>query len=882
MHPIIPRTLKILKRVLIILLIVIGGSLLTGTVLFLIYKDSIQQAIIHEINKNLTAEVRTGKIRISLLAHFPMISVNLKDVRITDPLNRAEGNDLLHTDAFSMRFSIMDVLHKKYNLEIVKMENARINLIVFEDGSDNFHFWKPSSDAEPGNFAIEIREVILRMIDVSWQNRRNGDRYTIRVNESRAKGNISEENFDLTVRGNFLARLIKTNDKIYLRDRELYASVSVNNNDQVLRIREGMIRTGLLTFTTDGTVPMMEGQEMDLNIRMAEAPLKECLSLIPSEYLSWMNKISVDGQVSATMAIKGKMSAGSVPGLQMNFRLAKGKLGPEKSKVRFTDILAEGSYSLHAAKGNNATDELSIDRLQASLGDGRVEGFLRLTQLKHPVVSLKADVDLGLRSLADLLPFDTLQEIKGRLNMQVEMKGPLNSFNKMNAHDLLDWRIQGNADLFADRIIIKMSPLKCRDVRAVFRFDNQLLTIQDLSGKTETSDYQVRGMILNYLPAIFSTGEILKMDLSLNSNQLNMNEFMNRNRNSGTSGYIFSLPSNIILNADVAIQSFLLDDFSASGIQTRLIMRDQRITLNDLTFSSMQGTITAGLDLNPVNDHLYLFRCNVRLNHIDIRQLFHDFRNFGQSDLTDQHLRGYVDADVFYSSKLTRNLTLDAKSIYTLGQITVTSGELIGYAPLYKLAGVLDLDDLKHIRFSELKNLIEIRNSTIIIPEMEIRSNPLELTLYGTHTFSNEIDYHLNLLISQLLSKKVKPDTQREFGVVKDDGLGRTRLYVAMTGTTDHPRFSFDGPAWKEKLAKDLQHERQELKAALQKEFSINRGDAANTEKINYREQPNFRIQWEEDEQDSVPNKKDQKKIKGPKFNIEWENEDTLDLQYPG
>jgi hypothetical protein len=290
----------------------------------------------------------------------------------------------------------------------------------------------------------------------------------------------------------------------------------------------------------------------------------------------------------------------------------------------------------------------------------------------------------------------------------------------------------------------------------------------------------------------------------------------------------------------------------------------------------MGGNIAADLDLTPLNDQLFQVKCNARLTHIDIQRLFHDFGNFSQESLTDAHLRGWMDADVYYSSSLRPDMRIDAKSVYTLGAITVRSGELIGYTPLYKLSGILDIEDLKHIRFSELSNLIEISKQTILIPEMEIESNTLDLTLYGTHTFSNQVDYHISLLFSQLLAKKIKPDRQKEFGVVKDDGLGRSTLFIAVTGTADDPRFSYDRPALKEKLSNDLKKERRELKAALQDEFRIAGKEDNNTAPVTSQEKGSFILEWDEGMTDSIPVKQDQKKIRGPKFNLTWEEDDTL------
>ncbi len=883
MHPIMVRILKTVKRLLITLLIIVGTLFLIGTGLFLIYKNSIQQTILQEINKQLTAEVQAGKIKVSMRSHFPMISMDIKDIKITDPLDRANGIDVFQADELSLRFNVIDILHKKYTLEAVKLNNARIHLMVFDDGSDNFHFWQLPSPTEPTAFSMEIRQVILHLVDVSWQNRITNDYYAIRAIDSKAKGHFTNHDHELLVKGNFFTHLIKQADVTYVQNREWQANVRlhVNNRDQTYKIMDGMIRTGLLTFYLNGSIKAKQEVETDLTFFTEEAPLSEYLSLVPSHYLSFLKNVVIRGNVSTKVTIKGSIDEKTVPDLRMTFRLDKGSLNLQNAGVQLDRILAEGCYSFLSCDRNKVKDELRIDRIRASLGDGWLEGSVRLSDLSQPYVSLTADMNLPLQELWNFIPMDTLRDIAGQLNMKVTLQGPLQGLNEVDAPDLLNWSIQGEANLIIDRMLLKGSSLKYHDIQGSFRIDNQHLTIQNLSGKIETSDFNLQGVIPNCLPRVFSKDEILRIDLALTSNRLNISEFLKNSHDLTGEGYHLDLPTKITMNLDVSLQEFLFNDFLATRVKTKLILRDQRIVLNDLSLTSMEGNITADVDLTPVNDHLYDLKCNARMEHVNIRQLFHDFGNFNQASLTDEHLRGYVDADLFYVSRLSSDLKIDLKSIYTLGQVKITSGELIGYTPLYQLADFLNIEDLKHIRFSALNNLIEIRHQTIVIPEMEIKSNTLDLTLSGTHTFNNDIDYHLSLLLSQLLSKKIKPDPQQEFGVIKDDGLGRSKLFIAMKGTADHPKFSYDRPAFKEKLSQDLQKERQDIKEALLDEFGIRRDPSSESERMTVQEQGNFIIDWEEDSQDSALQQQDRKKIQGPKFNIKWEVSDTMPVSMP-
>ena len=78
----------------------------------------------------------------------------------------------------------------------------------------------------------------------------------------------------------------------------------------------------------------------------------------------------------------------------------------------------------------------------------------------------------------------------------------------------------------------------------------------------------------------------------------------------------------------------------------------------------------------------------------------------------------------------------------------IEEGELIDFEPLENLSSFVSIDDLKHVKFSTLENTIEIEDEVLTIPAMEIKSSALSVFLSGTHTFTQEIDYRIKLLLS--------------------------------------------------------------------------------------------------------------------------------------
>jgi hypothetical protein len=125
-----------------------------------------------------------------------------------------------------------------------------------------------------------------------------------------------------------------------------------------------------------------------------------------------------------------------------------------------------------------------------------------------------------------------------------------------------------------------------------------------------------------------------------------------------------------------------------------------------------------------------------------------------------------------------------------------------------KLSRYLNDEGLSKLRFSELKNEIHIENKTVYIPQMEVRTNVTSLKISGTHTFDQQISYHV---IAPLRNyKNVNLTEAKE--ALEEDGAGQSKLFLKIIGTTDDYRVSYDTEAVKKKIAGDLKKEVQELR----------------------------------------------------------------------
>jgi hypothetical protein len=318
---------------------------------------------------------------------------------------------------------------------------------------------------------------------------------------------------------------------------------------------------------------------------------------------------------------------------------------------------------------------------------------------------------------------------------------------------------------------------------------------------------------------------------------------------------------HIDVNLNSEIQHLEFRKFDATNIHGVIKLKDKKMVVDPITVSTMGGSITTSGLIDGTDSTKLLITCFSDVNRISITKMFESFENFGQTSITDKNLKGVAMAKIQFASMLTPELEMDLDKLYAGVDMTIENGELNNVESMKSLSRFIELKDLENIRFSTLKNQIEIKNQIINIPKMEVKSNAINITASGTHTFNNEINYKIKLSLNELLSKKAKQAKKEndEFGEVADDGLGRTNLFLSMTGTIDHPVIKYDSKSAIQNVKQDLKVEKQTLKGILKDEFGLFKKDSTLNSKKPAQD-AKFIIKWDE-----ADKKEEKKELKPPK-----------------
>jgi hypothetical protein len=254
----------------------------------------------------------------------------------------------------------------------------------------------------------------------------------------------------------------------------------------------------------------------------------------------------------------------------------------------------------------------------------------------------------------------------------------------------------------------------------------------------------------------------------------------------------------------------------------------------------MEGTLIGAFGMIQDSEGEIFTNVNASLYNLDIQQLFYAFNNFGQTQLTHEHLKGSISGRSVFSAEFDTAFSIRPGSILSENDVTIHDGELNGYAPILALSRFIEVDELQNIEFETLENTILIKDKQVIIPAMDIQSSALNLSASGIHGFDNHYDYRLRLKLSELLYNKARGSRNSEFEVAADESDTRI-LFLKLYNEGKGSHVELDREKTAQKIRNDLKEEKTELKEILNEELGLfNRDESINRDETRQEEHEEF------------------------------------------
>lgn len=812
---ILKKTGKAIAWLGLVMLLLIG--LLLG--LLFVYEDEVKAAIIAELNTHLKAEVRIDPkdIDLTIIKTFPDCSIEFKNVLMLEALALKQKDTLLFAGRLNLHFNINDLWNKRYRIHKIKLKDGVVKLRVLKDGRENYIFWKEtgSSAGDNSNLAFDLELFDLDNCRLRYKNVALGFTTDIAVQRLELAGRFGQENFALRSEARMLIRQMAQRDQVFLKEKDCSLSVELDVKGPDYRISKASVTLNRLLLEFSGGFAYNRGfSRIDLSYNAPKLDIASLLSLLPGTFKTAFS----DYESSGNFYAKGQLKYNDKNDFRLStdFGIQGGSISYKPGGMTAKGVRLDGMLQY-----SDAGSLLSLSNISLGLNNDLLQGSCTVRDFSDPYLNLSLQAHVQLENLKAFLPLDTLSRLKGDLQIHSDMAGKWRDLKDqtfstkvkmdLNAHiSGLEAQFKNDEHLFA---------VENCSLMAV----NREIEVKDLKLKRGSSDIQLNGKLPGFFNYLSDRNSPLIITGNLYSNYLKLEDFMVKYKASGGTGPL--IPANVQFQLNAAILKFSYSKFEAQAITGEIDIKRQKAVVSDMKLQTMGGEATIDAFGDNSRNKLEVV-LQSKLRNINISQLFYQFNNFGQATLQDKHLKGFASADIDFSGAWSNQLQPDENSIRADCKLSIERGELIGFKPLLSLSKFVDVQDLQHIQFSTLQSDIHIANKTISLPKTSIKNSALNLDFWGSHRFDNSIDYHIQLVISELQARRRKKQDDG-FGPLENDPDKKRCAYILMKGTVDDPDMSYDMKGMKQKIREDIKQEGKTVKSILKEEFGLFKKDSA-------------------------------------------------------
>ena len=330
------------------------------------------------------------------------------------------------------------------------------------------------------------------------------------------------------------------------------------------------------------------------------------------------------------------------------------------------------------------------------------------------------------------------------------LSGPGTSTASTEIFDRFDFGIDAQVDkLVYDKYTLLNSVAKGQ-------ISPNRMNISSAATQIKDSDIAVNGTITNVFDYLFKGGT-LGGNINLNSNKLDLNQFMTEFTGTPSSAPVAEapaeeygvilVPDNIDININANAGQVQYTNMTLENIKGSLAVADKAVELHDITATTLGGTIGFEGLYDTKNEKNPLYNMRLGMSKMDFQKTFKTFNSFRILAPIGAFINGVFNTNLVLKGNLKDNMMPDLTTVDAKGFLETVNGVVKGFKPLDAIGQALDIAEIKKDLFLNTKNWVVIREGGIDVSAFDVKVKDIQMTIAGRHTISQDIDYTVKLKI---------------------------------------------------------------------------------------------------------------------------------------
>jgi hypothetical protein len=531
----------------------------------------------------------------------------------------------------------------------------------------------------------------------------------------------------------------------------------------------------------DGLEPMKVDGRVKANLNLAEA-----LKVYPVKDLNMRGQLFVDGTA------KGTYSKTQMPVVNAAIRLSNGYVKSAQFPAPIENINLSGTVVNTTGQVNDT--QINLPQFRMVLEGEPLEGRLTAHNINKPVF------DANVRGTVDLTKITKIFPLKG---MTVTGRVAGNIAAKGNMADVEAGRYQNvvaSGTVKATNVTYKSAdlPQGVKISSGTATFNNNQILVQSLNGTAGSSDFAASGTVSNYLGYLFTPGQSLKGNMTVNSRNFNVNEWMvdEVSAKPTTTGAkaptaangVLQIPKYFDLVLNSHVDNVTYDNLKLTNATGVVTVNDQTATLKNLKFNTLGATFGTTGSYSSKNLAHPKFNFGLNIDNLNFQKAFSAFNTIKTLVPLASQVEGVFGTNFSVSGEMGPDMmpnlaTLSGKGIFDVVRAAINQSEV-----MTKIASLTTLPELKTLLVVDKKIQANIVNGNLVVQPFDLTIGDVKMNIGGSNSLAGALAYVTALNVpTGKLGSAMSSQLTRLTGVSNIQGTDRVTLGLNIGGTVSSP-----------------------------------------------------------------------------------------------
>ena len=738
---------KILKIVGIILLLII----VAGFTIPYFFKDQIKARILTSINEKVDAKVAFADADLSLFRNFPNASVSIKKLSV---INKApfEGDTLISFEELNLKMSIKELFHganEPMTIGGISSKNGLINIIFNKDGLGNYDIAlknKGNDTSKSKPLSLKIKEYSVANFKFKYYDEKSKMKMVLDSINHEGTGDFASSKLDLVTKST--AKISLDMDKVnYMKNVaiSLEAILGIDLDKSKYTFKENKAKINELPLEFDGFIQLVDaGQEYDLKFKTPTSSFKNFLGLIPAKYSSNLKDVKTSGDFTVVGFAKGLYSKTSVPKFNIGIASNNASFQYPNLPKSVKNIIIDTKIINETGVMNDTY--VNLDKLSFQIDQDVFNAKANIKNVaENALVNAALKGTINLANLTKAYPIKLDKPLTGILKADVTSEFDMQSVEK---NDYARIKNAGTMELTGFNYTDQKG--KTMNIsNASIEFNPSRVNLKQFNATTGNTDLAITGVLENFYGFVFKNQE-LKGNFNLNCNKLAVSDFITTDSNpkkDTKASEAFKIPAFLNCSLTAKATSVLYDNLVLKNVSGKVIIKDQKVTLENGKTDIFGGAITFNGAVST-KEKISKFNMDLGLIGVDIAQTFTQLDMMKKIAPIAGVINGKLNSKIKLSGNLKdKEMTPDLGSLTgdLLGQLLSTTVNSSNSALLTALDDKLGFIDLKKLNLNDLRAALTFKDGKVNVKPFDLKYQDIKATVGGSHGFDQNMNYNIKL-----------------------------------------------------------------------------------------------------------------------------------------